>query len=103
MTDEYIEKIKTDMTYEEFIENYAAEKFKKTGGRSTYLPDKKIGDLSPDKQLHVATTTGKIHPTKGIFVLADGSEVGVPQSTLDYFKNNKKRPPRRRGSTTPMW
>jgi hypothetical protein len=91
------------LTYDEFIEGYAAKKFQKTGGKSTYIPDKKIGDLSPDKKFHVACSTGKIHPTKGIFILIDGTEVGVPQTTLDLYKSNKKRQPRKRGSTTSTW
>ncbi|WP_370575517.1 hypothetical protein [Methanomethylovorans sp.] len=103
MADEYIEEIKTDMTYEDFIESYAAEKFKKTGGKSTYFPNKKIGDLSPDKKEHVACSTGQIHPTKGIFILRDGTRVGVPQTTLDLYKKGEKRPPRTRGSKAPKW
>ncbi len=103
MTEEYIPKIKTDMTYEQFLKRYAALKFQKTGGHSTYIKGKMIGDLSPDKKEHVACSTGKIHPTKAIFILADGREVGVPQKTFELYNESKPRTPRTRGSTAPTW
>ncbi|ABE52539.1 hypothetical protein [Methanococcoides burtonii] len=100
--DEYIETIKTDMTYEQFIERYAALKFQKTKGYSSYV-GKMIGDISPDKKNHVACSTGKIHPTKAIFILVDGKEIGVPQKTLELYNDHKIKPPRTRGSTAPSW
>ncbi len=90
------------MTYEQFLERYVALKFQKTKGYSSYV-GKMIGDLSPDKKSHVACSTGKIHPTKAIFILADGKEVGVPQKTLELYKEHKPKPPRTRGSTAPTW
>lgn len=90
------------MTYEQFLEKYAALKFQKTKGYSTYV-GKNIGDLSPDKKMHVACSTGKKHPTKAIFILIDGKEIGVPQKTLELYKDNKTKPPRTRGSTSPGW